>query len=147
MALCIAVGGTVAGCMGYRPVQHPSPPVAGAVTSTISARHEADLLIRYVRIVSHGVVIERGAVVVRGESTQQTPMEHEIKTLGRALTPLEIIDTPTINAARFLGLADEIGSIEPGKRAGLVLVRGKAAIDVNALNAVQLVIQRGVTRV
>lgn len=90
-----------------------------------------------------GVTLAFGTDRYRGERTQQTPMAHEIETLGKALTPLEVIDTMTINAARFLGLADDIGSIEVGKRADLVLVRGNAARDVSALDEVEAVIQRG----
>jgi 5-methylthioadenosine/S-adenosylhomocysteine deaminase len=38
------------------------------------------------------------------------------------LTPIDIVRMATINGARALGLADEIGSIEEGKRADLVFV-------------------------
>ncbi|MFI4998337.1 MAG: amidohydrolase family protein [Reyranellales bacterium] len=39
------------------------------------------------------------------------------------LTPRRLIETATIGAARVLGLDDRIGSLTPGKRADLVLIR------------------------
>jgi imidazolonepropionase len=38
------------------------------------------------------------------------------------LTPAEAINAATINAAHAIGLGHEVGSIEPGKRADLILV-------------------------
>jgi 5-methylthioadenosine/S-adenosylhomocysteine deaminase len=40
---------------------------------------------------------------------------------ARALTAREVLDMATIGGARALGMADEIGSLEPGKAADLVL--------------------------
>src|SRR5205807_2214924 len=40
------------------------------------------------------------------------------------MTPLEAIQTATIAAARAMNLASESGSVEPGKRADLILVNG-----------------------
>src|SRR5215204_1355855 len=39
------------------------------------------------------------------------------------LTPRTLIETATITAARVLGLDDRIGSLTPGKRADIVLIR------------------------
>lgn len=49
------------------------------------------------------------------------------------LTPRRLIETATITAARVLGLGDRIGSLTPGKRADLVLIRkgpfGDSVVD------------------
>lgn len=49
------------------------------------------------------------------------------------LTPRNLIETATITAARVLGMADRIGSLTPGKRADIVLVRkgpfGDSVVD------------------
>jgi 5-methylthioadenosine/S-adenosylhomocysteine deaminase len=39
------------------------------------------------------------------------------------LTPRKLLETATIGTARVLGLDDRIGSLAPGKRADIVLVR------------------------
>jgi cytosine/adenosine deaminase-related metal-dependent hydrolase len=49
------------------------------------------------------------------------------------LTPRRLIEMATIGAARVLGLADRIGSLSPGKRADIVLIRkgpfGDSVVD------------------
>lgn len=45
------------------------------------------------------------------------------------LTPRKLIETATSTAARVLGLADRIGSLTPGKRADIVLIRKGAFGD------------------
>ncbi len=51
----------------------------------------------------------------------------------RCSTPRRLIETATITAARVLGLGDRIGSLTPGKRADIVLVRkgpfGDSVVD------------------
>jgi len=39
------------------------------------------------------------------------------------LTPRKLLETATIRTARVLGLDDRIGSLAPGKRADIVLIR------------------------
>ena len=49
------------------------------------------------------------------------------------LTPRKLIEAATITAARVLGLGDRIGSLTPGKRADIVLIRkgpfGDSVVD------------------
>ncbi len=53
-----------------------------------------------------------------------TLREMELKTKA-GLTPLEAITIATRNSARILGIDKDLGTIEPGKLADLVLVSGK----------------------
>jgi imidazolonepropionase-like amidohydrolase len=59
-------------------------------------------------------------------------------------TPLEAIRIGTLNGATYLGLADRIGSIAPGKNADLVLVRGNPAADIHDVEKVETVFKDGV---
>jgi imidazolonepropionase-like amidohydrolase len=46
----------------------------------------------------------------------------------------------------MLGLSAEIGTVEPGKRADLVIVRGDPLRDLRALRNVAWTVQAGVAR-
>ena len=49
------------------------------------------------------------------------------------MSPLEAIATTTRDAAEAIGLGDDLGTIEPGKLADLIAVRGDPAVDVRVL--------------
>ncbi len=55
----------------------------------------------------------------------------------------EAIKAATINAADLLGLSSEIGTLEPGKSADLIGVKGDPLKDVKVLKAVDFVMVRG----
>lgn len=59
-------------------------------------------------------------------------------------TPLEAIRIGTLNGATYLGLANHIGSIAPGKRADLMLINGDPSTDINAIEQVEAVFKDGV---
>lgn len=59
------------------------------------------------------------------------------------MTPATAIEAATVNAADLLGLAGEIGSIEPGKAADIVAVRGDPLSDVGVLRNMNFVMARG----
>lgn len=60
------------------------------------------------------------------------------------LTPLEAIQTATVNAAAHLDLSAEVGSLAPGKAADLIAVKGDPLTDVTVLQNVDAVIKAGV---
>jgi imidazolonepropionase-like amidohydrolase len=60
------------------------------------------------------------------------------------LTPLEAIQTATVNAADHFSLSSEIGSLAPGKAADLIAVKGDPLSDVTVLRDVTSVIKGGV---
>ena len=59
------------------------------------------------------------------------------------MTPVEAIKAATVNAADLLGLASEIGTIEPGKSADIIAVAGDPLADVRVLKTVGFVMVRG----
>jgi imidazolonepropionase-like amidohydrolase len=68
----------------------------------------------------------------------------EMRKLSEAgLTPTQIFRAATIVNARALGLDREIGSIEPGKRANLLLLRKDPTQSVDAYNEILKVIIGG----
>jgi imidazolonepropionase-like amidohydrolase len=59
------------------------------------------------------------------------------------MTPMQALEAATVNAADLLGLADEIGSLEPGKRADIVAVDGDPLQDVTVLTDMDFVMRGG----
>ena len=71
-------------------------------------------------------------------------IHHEIAGMQRAgLTPIEILRMGTIYPARFFGQEDSWGSLEPGKSADFVLVRGNPLEDLGTLRQPEGVMVRG----
>lgn len=60
------------------------------------------------------------------------------------MTPLQALQSATIDAATMLGAEDRLGSIEPGKLADLVVTDADPAADIRALRAIRLVMKGGV---
>lgn len=92
-------------------------------------------------------LVDHNAVVAFG-TDNPPPLESEdlmieVRTLSRVLTPSEIIRAMTRDAAAFLGRDSELGTLEPGKRADLVLIEGDPLTDLEALARVRLVVKDG----
>ena len=67
----------------------------------------------------------------------------EVKTLSRVLSNHEIIISLTSNAAKFLELDDELGTLESGKIADIVIIDGNPLTDITDLDRVRVVLQGG----
>jgi imidazolonepropionase-like amidohydrolase len=61
------------------------------------------------------------------------------------IPPAAVLKAATINGARALGVADQLGSIEAGKRADLYIANGNPLEDIKAARDVRLVIKAGET--
>ncbi|HVM22300.1 MAG TPA: amidohydrolase family protein [Sphingomicrobium sp.] len=59
------------------------------------------------------------------------------------MPPAEAIKAATVNAADLLGIAGEVGTIEPGKRADIIAVAGDPLSDVTVLKRVGFVMKDG----
>jgi imidazolonepropionase-like amidohydrolase len=59
------------------------------------------------------------------------------------MKPVEALQAATVNAAQLLGIADQVGTIEPGKTADIVAVNGDPISDIKAINNVVLVMKAG----
>lgn len=59
------------------------------------------------------------------------------------MTPMTAIEAATVNAADLLGLSEEIGVLEPGKRADVIAVAGDPLTDVTTLKTVAFVMRDG----
>ena len=76
-----------------------------------------------------------------------TEFMYEVEALGTVLSPREVIESMTVQAARFLGIEDRLGTLEAGKIADLVLVDGDPLENLAALGDVVMVVKDGVVAV
>jgi imidazolonepropionase-like amidohydrolase len=69
----------------------------------------------------------------------------EIELMAQAgMTPMQIIVAATRNAAHVCGLERELGTLEPGKLADVLVVDGDPLTDVHVLTQTRLVLRDGV---
>ena len=97
--------------------------------------------------------IERGVPVAIGTDfnpgtspTASLPLAMTAACLNLRMTPDEVLAAVTINAALALGLADEIGSLEAGKQADVVIWSVPTSREIPywpAADLVRTVIKRG----
>ena len=71
-------------------------------------------------------------------------LHDELALLVQAgLTPLEALQTATINPAKFFGKEKELGTIEKGKLADLVLLDANPLEDINNTRKINAVVLNG----
>ena len=60
------------------------------------------------------------------------------------MKPADTVKAATVTASKLLDIADEVGTIAPGKSADIIAVDGNPLEDVRTLERMQFVIARGV---
>ena len=86
-----------------------------------------------------------GGVVVLGSDQSSGPASHrelELMVAG-GIPPLQAIRIGTLNAAIFLGRERELGSIEEGKFADVVLLEADPLQDIRNVQRIELVVKDG----
>lgn len=93
-------------------------------------------------------LIERGALVGVGTDSPFTPfgtgLHAELRLYQReGLEPYQILQAATLQSARIAGVDKDLGSIEAGKLADLVIIDGDPLADISALTHVTGTVKNG----
>ena len=85
-----------------------------------------------------------GTVACGTDQTTGASTQRELELLAAAgIAPLEVIKIATHNSAVFLGKADQMGSVEGGKLADLVLLNADPTADINNTKNIAFVMKGG----
>jgi imidazolonepropionase-like amidohydrolase len=95
--------------------------------------------------------IEGGAVIAMGTDSG-SPMNFHTEAAWReisalvdsGMTPLAAISASTKTGAEVIGRGRDLGTIEPGKLADIIVVEGNPLFDINVLGYVRMVVKDGV---
>jgi len=94
------------------------------------------------------IVAGRGGRVTTGSGSPLTPpglgLHVELQLLAdTGLQPFQVLKMATLDAARTLGRSRDLGSIEPGKLADLIVVEGDPLVDITAAANVLMTMVNG----
>ena len=71
--------------------------------------------------------------------------QREVELLVEAgFTPLEAIHIATYNGAQYLGDAERVGTLAPGKQADLIVVKGDPSQKIEDIENIEIVFKDGV---
>jgi imidazolonepropionase-like amidohydrolase len=98
---------------------------------------------------SFGRAVEAGVRVAMGTDSGVTPHGQNLRELALmvegGMTPMQAIEATTRSAAELMDLGDELGTLEPGKRADFVVVDGDPLEVATLADRIEAVYQDGVS--
>jgi len=115
------------------------PEYAVAKTERVIETHNA----------SFRLALKMGVKIAMGTDASTPFNEHgknssELKLMVQeGMTPMQAILAATKNGAELLGLSDQIGTVEPGKQADLLVIDGNPLEDIETIDNVHLVFKGG----
>jgi imidazolonepropionase-like amidohydrolase len=125
-------------CLSERMKRNGAP--ANVVDKAKAATEHAEDMFR--RAMKLGVKIAFGTdAAVCPHGSQWESMANMVKN---GMKPLSVLRAATSTDAALLGLADRLGTLEPGKIADVVAVAGDPSVDIRHMAEVRLVIKDGI---
>jgi len=70
-------------------------------------------------------------------------LEHELKSFSLMFSMADIHRIIGPNAARYVGMADQIGTLEPGKLADIILIDGNPTLNIYEMLKTKVVLKEG----
>ena len=123
-----------------------------ARTKAAVERNRKNLAEREERLARFGKVVkdiqDAGGRIIAGTDSPILPYAASLHAelhhfVNAGLSPFEALQSASVHAAEALGVADDLGSIEAGKLADLVVVDGNPLQNIHDARAVRIVIANG----
>jgi cytosine/adenosine deaminase-related metal-dependent hydrolase len=76
-------------------------------------------------------------------ATDLVVLEHELKSFSLMFSMADIHRIIGPNAARYVGMADQIGTLEPGKLADILLIDGNPTLNIYEMLKTKVVLKEG----
>jgi predicted amidohydrolase YtcJ len=98
-------------------------------------------------LVNAGIPISTGTDAGNPLTLHGPAIYAEMEAMQSAgMTPMQVIVASTATASRAMGLSNQVGTIEKGKDADLVIVGGDPSLDVANFRKIRYVVRSGVMR-
>jgi imidazolonepropionase-like amidohydrolase len=92
----------------------------------------------------HGVTIMSGTDIPNFGLIPGISLHHELELLVKAgINPLNVINIATSNGAEALGILDDVGTIEAGKQADMIILNTNPIRNIRNIGAIEGVIEDG----
>lgn len=92
----------------------------------------------------HGVTIMSGTDIPNLGLIPGISLHHELELLVKAgINPLNVIKIATSNGAEALGILDDVGTIEAGKQADMIILNANPIRNIRNIGAIEGVIEDG----
>jgi imidazolonepropionase-like amidohydrolase len=92
----------------------------------------------------NGVTILSGSDIPNFDLVPGASLHHELELLVEAgIPPLEVIKIATKNGAQALGIEENVGTIEPGKQADMIILSENPVDDISNIKKIEAVINNG----
>jgi imidazolonepropionase-like amidohydrolase len=98
------------------------------------------------KVINGRILWDAGVVYGFGTDTGYLPWEglkHELRTLNLMFSPIDMVKMMGPNTAAFFNMEDELGTLQPGMIADIVLIDGDPLYLIFELLKVKVVIQSG----
>ena len=95
-------------------------------------------------IYESGVTVLSGSDIPNFDLVPGASLHHELELLVEAgIPPLEVIKIATRNGAQVLGIEEEVGTIESGKQADMIILSDNPLDDIRNTKKIEAVIVDG----
>jgi len=129
------------------PVSPMSEPEALAARDRRTSERESVSAANLRRLVAAGIPIAMGTDAGNPLTLHGPSVYSEMEAMQKAgMTPMQVLVASTLGGSKAMGREKDLGTVEKGKAADLVIVSGDPTSDIRNMRGVRYVVRSGVVR-